>query len=79
MGRRKWRDMPYIEDRDVYAAVMFARRLRREMSTPLAVHKAAKYYGVAQADVAYYMGQAVVVKNAAPSEAARDEHPLHNH
>lgn len=50
--------MDYIEDKDVYKAVMFARKMKQEgMSMGLAIYKAARYYGVNQQDVAHYMGQ----------------------
>lgn len=51
--------MDYIDDKDLYAAVMFARKLMREgVPGGLAVYKAARYYGVDQSDVARYASQA---------------------
>ena len=49
----------YIPDKDLYAAVMFARKMIRQ-GTPagLANYKAARYYGVDSSDVAHFVGQA---------------------
>ena len=50
--------MPYIKDKDVYKAVMFARKMHKDgMNAGLAIYKASRYYKVDQSDVAYYMGQ----------------------
>lgn len=50
--------MEYIEDKDVFKAVSFARKLYREgVPIGLAVYKASRYYHVDQTDVAHYMGQ----------------------
>ena len=50
--------MPYIKDKDVYKAVMFARKMYKDgMNVGLAIYKASRYYKVDQSDVAYYMGQ----------------------
>jgi len=50
--------MDYIDDKTVYAAVMFARRMIRE-GTPaaVAIRRAANYYGVYVSSVAHYVGQ----------------------
>ena len=50
--------MSYIKDKDVYKAVMFARKMRKDgVPTGLAIFKASRYYKVDQTDVAHYMGQ----------------------
>ena len=49
--------LPYIKDKQVFKAVMFARVLREEYGAPLAIHKAAKYYKVEEHSVAHYMGK----------------------
>ncbi len=49
--------LPYIKDKSVFKAVSFARALRKNMGTGLAVHKAANYYGVKQHLVAKYLGE----------------------
>jgi len=49
--------LPYIADKELFKAVMFALSLKKDgLSIPLAVCRAAKYYGVKQTDVAYYVG-----------------------
>lgn len=55
-GKRKFYSMPYIEDKDVFRAVTFALKLKQTMTIGLAIHKAAKYYGVSQGEVARYVG-----------------------
>lgn len=51
--------MDYIPDKNLYKAVMFARKMRRSGTKPqIAIRKAAYYYEVDMSDVAYYMGQA---------------------
>ena len=50
--------MEYIEDKDVYKAVCYARKLKRDgMNAGLAIYKASRYYKVDSSDVAHYMGQ----------------------
>ena len=51
--------MDYIEDRDLYMAVMFARKMirSRRLWAPLAIRKAARFYRVNTSDVAHYVGQ----------------------
>lgn len=52
-------NMDYIADKDLYAAVMFARKMIRQgKPAGLANYTAANYYGVDMADVAHYVGQA---------------------
>lgn len=50
--------MEFIADKDTFKAVMFAKKMIGQ-GTPagLAIYKAARYYGVDQADVAYYTRQ----------------------
>lgn len=50
--------MDYIPDKDVYKAVMFARKMRREgRNAENAIRIASRYYDVDMSDVAHYMGQ----------------------
>lgn len=50
--------MDYIEDKELFKAVMFARRLIRQGTKPgLANSRAARYYRLSVADVARYTGQ----------------------
>jgi hypothetical protein len=57
-GKRRYA-MNYIPDKQLYAAVMFARRMIREGTPPgVANTRAAGYYGVSIHDVARYVGQA---------------------
>lgn len=50
--------MDYIEDKDVYKAVMFARKMRRDgRSAENAIRIASRYYDVDMSDVAHFMGQ----------------------
>ena len=48
----------YIPDKKLASAVLFAVRMMRQGTyAPLANARAAKYYGVKTADVAFYTGQ----------------------
>lgn len=50
--------MDYIEDKDVFRAVMFAAKLIRDgRSANNAVRIASRYYDVDMSDVAHYLGQ----------------------
>jgi recombinational DNA repair protein RecR len=50
--------MDYIPNKDVYKAVMFACKMRREgVSVENAIRRASKYYDVDMSEVAHYMGQ----------------------
>ena len=50
--------MDYIPDKELFKAVMFARRMIRQgTKPPLANSRAAKYYHVSVSDVAKYTGQ----------------------
>lgn len=50
--------MEHINNKSLYAAVMFAKKMiRGGMAGGLAVYKAARYYGVSESDVAYYVRQ----------------------
>ncbi len=50
--------MDYIPNKEVYKAVMFARKMRREgRTTENAIRIASNYYDVDMSDVAHYMGQ----------------------
>lgn len=52
-------NMGFIADKDLYAAVMFARKMIRQgKPAGLANYTAAKFYNVDMADVAHYVGQA---------------------
>jgi hypothetical protein len=58
--------MGFIQDKRLYAAVMFARKMIRQKTTPqTAIYRAAKYYQCTISDVAHYVGQvASGVKNS---------------
>jgi len=50
--------MSYIEDKNVYAAVMFAcKMIRSRQPAGLSIHKAAEYYKVDRSEVANYVSQ----------------------
>ena len=50
--------MDYIADKNLYKAVMWARKMRREGKPARdAIRIAARYYRVSDKDIAYYMGQ----------------------
>ena len=56
-GRRRYR-MDFIPDKDLFAAVMFARKMIREGENPgKANYVAANYYGFSVEQVAHYTGQ----------------------
>ena len=56
--KRRW-VMDYISDKDLYKAVMFARKMIRNGTPPgIANARAAQYYKVSTSDVAQYVGQA---------------------
>ena len=58
MTTRRHHTMDYISDKTVYRAVMFARKMIGNGTTPgMANTIAAKYYGVSVCDVARYTGQ----------------------
>ncbi len=48
--------LPYIEDKQVFKAVSYARALRRETGMGLAITRASKYYNVDYHVVASYLG-----------------------
>jgi len=57
-GRRRYA-MDFIPDKELYKAVMFARKMIREGKSPgLANHIAAQYYDFYISDIAYYTAQA---------------------
>jgi hypothetical protein len=63
MGKRKnglrMYDMDYIGNRDLFAAVMFSRKMIREGTDPwIANDRSARYYSVDVSDVAHYVAQA---------------------
>jgi hypothetical protein len=52
-------DLPFIPDKALFKAVMFARSMMRKGTNPgLANYKAAQYYGFAKEEVAKYTGMA---------------------
>lgn len=56
-GKRRFL-MDYIEDKEIFKAVMFARKLMRQgKPARKANYIAAHYYGVSISDVAHYTGQ----------------------
>ena len=56
--RRASSQMNFIEDKDVYAAVCFARRMIREgTNVGLAIYRASTYYEVSSSEVAHFIGQ----------------------
>lgn len=57
-GKRMYA-MDYIPDKQLYAAVMFARMMIREGTPPgVAIIRAANHYGYETKQVAHYVGQA---------------------
>ena len=56
--------MPFIKDKDLYKAIVFAKRLivQEGMAAGLANYKAAKYYDVNVSKVARYVGTFAVNK-----------------
>ena len=68
-GLARMYDHDFIDDKDVFAAVSFARKMIRTGTTPgLANYKAARYYNVDVSTVARYVGQVASKKRhkAAP-------------
>ena len=59
MSKAKYNySMDYIPEKDLYKAVMFARKMRRDgRSAENAIRIASRYYGVDMSDIAHYMGQ----------------------
>lgn len=56
-GKRAY-SMDYIEDKTVYKAVTFARKMIRQgRYAPEAIRIAANYYDVCNREVAHYVGQ----------------------
>ena len=57
MGYRSY-DMPFIDDKALFAAVMWARKMIREDDVPagVAINRAAAYYDVEPRYVAHYVG-----------------------
>lgn len=51
-------DMPFIDDKALFAAVMWARKMIREDDVPagVAINRAADHYGFAPGEVAHYVG-----------------------
>lgn len=50
--------MDYIPDKNLFKAVMFARKMKRDgRSAENAIRTASRYYDVDMSDVAHYMGQ----------------------
>ena len=70
--------MPYIKDKALYAAVMFARKLIREDGVPpgAAIVRAAKYYDVWRGDVAHFVG--IAASRVKARKARRGPGPLQN-
>ena len=76
-------DMPYIQDRALFAAVMWARKLIREKELPpgMAITRAARHYNVRRRDVGHHVGIAaarVKARKARRRAAARGPWPLAN-
>jgi hypothetical protein len=54
----EYHTMPYIDDKTMFKAVKFAMAMRRDgLATELAISRSARYYGVAQRDVAHWLGR----------------------
>jgi len=50
--------MDYIGDKDLFRAVMFARKMMRNGTEPaIAIRRAARYYDVDASDVGHYCAQ----------------------
>lgn len=66
--------MDYIPDKDLFKAIMFARKMIRGGERPqIAITQAAKYYRKDPADVAFYVGQAGGRKKAkAPARSMQE-------
>ena len=57
LGHRRYR-MDFIDDPDLFKAVVFSRKMISGGTAPGIAHaRAAKYYGVSKADVAHYAAQ----------------------
>ena len=58
MTRQSGYDLPYINSKALYAAVMYARRMIREEGKPpgIAISRAAGYYNQNTSEVARYVG-----------------------
>ena len=66
--------MDYIPDKDLFKAIMFARRMIRDGEKPqIAITQAAKYYRKNPADVAFYVGQAGGRKRAKAAARSMQE------
>jgi hypothetical protein len=65
--------MDYIEDKELYKAVMFARKMIRQGKKPaIANSRAAQYYRLPVSDVAKYTGQ--TGGRVAAAQKKRDAH-----
>lgn len=50
--------MDYIPDKNLYRAVMYARKMMQDgKSAPIAIRRAAHFYDCDMSDVAHYVGQ----------------------
>jgi hypothetical protein len=57
MKNKKGHTLPYIEDKQLFAAVMFAIKMIGDgVGYGLANYKAANYYGYETSEVAHYVG-----------------------
>lgn len=76
-------DMPYIADRALFSAVMWARKMIREKKLPpgMAITLAARYHQVGRRDVGHHVGIAasrVKARKARRRAAARGPQPFAN-
>jgi hypothetical protein len=50
--------MDFIADKELYKAVMFAKKMIKDGTRiDIAIYRAATYYGYSSSDVAHYIGQ----------------------
>lgn len=50
--------MDYIDDKDLFKAVMWACKMIREGTSPAtAIRRSSRYYGKDMSDIAHYVGQ----------------------
>lgn len=61
--KHSWDGMPFIEDKTMFRAICFARKMTKEgMGAGLAISKAARYYELPESDVAHWMGKCAAAR-----------------
>ena len=76
-------DMPFIPNKTLFTAVMWARKMIREKELPpgMAIARAARHYNVRQRDIGHHVGIAasrVKARKALRRAAARGPRPIAN-